>query len=284
MRIRKILVPLEDAESARVVAPVAFTITKRFAAHAVGLHLAIDPAQAVPFVGEGMSGALVQELIELTERENAARAAAARETFERLQAEAAVPTASEPNTAGPSAAWADKVSREDALVRLGRLSDLIVIGRPRKTGGDGAGLTLSAALFETGRPVLVAGHEGAAFGKRIVVAWSGGAEAARAISVGLPFLAQAERVLAVSIGGTPEDDPGLAAVAEYLAWHGISAATRFVVARGSVGEGLLDAALTDDADLVVMGGYSHGRLREFILGGVTRHMLERTALPLLVAH
>ena len=59
----------------------------------MALHVRIDPAQAVPFVGEGMSGALVQELVELTERESAARAAAARELFDRLQVDAGIPTA-----------------------------------------------------------------------------------------------------------------------------------------------------------------------------------------------
>ena len=101
----------------------------------------------------------------------------------------------------------------------------------------------------------------------------------------LPFLAAAERVTAVAVRGERDDDDrGLAEVAEYLAWHGVVARTHAVITRAPVGETLLDAAVAASADLVVMGGYSHSRLRELILGGVTRHMLERTALPLLVAH
>jgi nucleotide-binding universal stress UspA family protein len=287
MPIRKILVPMEDAESARVVVPVAFAIAERFAAHVVGLHIGIDPTQAVPFVGEAMSGAFVQEMIEITERENAARAAAARQAFERLQAAAGVPPASVPSTGGPSATWMERAWPDnDALVRLGRLSDLIVVGRSRPTGADGeiSVMTLSSALFETGRPVLVPGHKEAFAGKRILLAWNGGVEAARAITAALPFFAGAERVLAVSIASDPGGDSKLGDVAEYLAWHGIAIATRFIATRAPVGEALLDAALTDRSDLVVMGGYSHGRLRELILGGVTRYMMERTALPLLVAH
>jgi nucleotide-binding universal stress UspA family protein len=140
-------------------------------------------------------------------------------------------------------------------------------------------------LFETGRPVLVAGlAEAESHCERIIVAWNGGAEAARAITAALPFLAAAE-VTVVTVRGERDDgERGLSDVAEYLAWHGVVARTHAVITRAPVGEALLEAAVAVGADLVVMGGYSHSRLRELILGGVTRHMLEKAALPLLVAH
>lgn len=287
MAIRKILAPMDGAEGSRFALRAAFAIAHQFGAHVRGAHVSIDPAQAVPFVGEGMSGALVQELVELGVRENAARAAAARQLFERLQVDAGIPTQIAPIAEGPSAAWAGSMGWDDPmLVRQGRLADLIVVARPGPAGTDAGQLTPTRALFQTGRPVLVAGlADVESLGRRIIVAWNGGVEAARAITAALPFLAAAERVTAVAVRDeSDDDDQGLTEVAEYLAWHGIVARTRAVITRAPVGEVLLEAAIAASADLVVMGGYSHSRLRELILGGVTRHMLEKAALPLLVAH
>jgi nucleotide-binding universal stress UspA family protein len=286
MGIRKILAPVDGSESSRFALRTAFVVAQRFGAHVRGAHVSIDPAQAVPFVGEGMSGALVQELVELSVRENAARAAVARELFDRLLVDAGIPTATVPTTEGASAAWAGSMAWGDAmLVRQGRLADMIVVARPVPSGTDADQVTLTRALFEVGRPVLVASlMEAESLGERVIVAWNGGVEAARAITAALPFLASAGQVTVVAVQGAPEDDGGLAEVAEYLAWHGVVARTHAVITRAPVGEALLEAAVAASADLVVMGGYSHGRLRELILGGVTRHMLEKAAVPLLVAH
>jgi nucleotide-binding universal stress UspA family protein len=286
MSIRKILALVDGSEASRTSLRSAFLIAKSFAAHVLAVHVRVEPTQAVPFVGEGMSGALVQELIELTEREGASRAAAAREIFDRLQVAADIPKSSDPAAGGPSAEWAEGVGKEDdALVRLGRLADLIVVARPA-TGPDGLGdVTLSRALFETGHPVLVAGREQAeTVGRRIVIAWNGGVQAARAITAALPFLERAEWVTVIGVGDERGHSHRLADVAEYLAWHGIAADTHAIASRGSVGEALADAVAASGADLVVMGGYSHSRLRELILGGVSRHMLQKASSPLLLAH
>jgi nucleotide-binding universal stress UspA family protein len=286
MSIRKILAPVDGSERSRTALRTAFQVGQIFGAHVLAMHVRVDPTQAVPFVGEGMSGAVVQELIELTEREVAARAAVAREIFDQLQLSTGVPKLSVPASVGPAAAWAESVGREeDTLVRCGRLADLIVVARPADPDSLGH-VTLSRALFETGRPVLVAGLEEAeSIGQRIVIAWNGGVQAARAISAALPFLAEAAWVTVIRVGHERDDaTTGLPDVAEYLAWHGIMAETHPIVSRGSIGEALTDAVSASGADLVVMGGYSHSRLRELILGGVTRHMLEKTVLPLLLAH
>ena len=91
----------------------------------------------------------------------------------------------------------------------------------------------------------------------------------------------AERVTVVTSQESGEDYD-LQEVPAYLAWHGITAESRAITPHPSVGDALTEAAR--DADLLVMGGYSHSRLREMILGGVTRHMLEKATLPLLLAH
>ena len=185
----------------------------------------IDPSEAIPFVGEGMSGALMQELIEVTERESAARAAAARAMFEAIRQTAGCRASTAPATAGPSASWLEQSGREEEIVvRRGRLADLTVVGRPGADGEPTAHLTFSMALFDTGHPVLVAGsapqRPGEPVGQRIVIAWNGSVEAARAVSAALPFLARARRVTALSVGSEDEDG-GLDAVRRLprLAWH-----------------------------------------------------------------
>lgn len=282
MTVRTILVPVDGSESCTIALETAFELAADFGAHMAGLHVRIDPLEAVPFVGEGMSGALVQELIELTEHESAVRAQAARAMFERVQASAGCPSAASPTPGGPSAAWLEQAGREeDAIVRYGRLADLIVVGRTGADRGDSAVTAFTMALFETGRPVLVAGETCRAPFRSIVVAWNDSLEASRSVAASLPFLARASQVTAVCVD---EDagEPALDDLVRYLGWHGIAAQRRFIEARGSVGEALVRAA--HGADLLVMGGYSHSRLRELILGGVTRYMLEHARLPLLMAH
>lgn len=290
MSYRKILVPVDSGDGAHGAVETAFALAGVFGAHVEGLHIRVEPTDAVPYVGEGMSGALVQELIELTERESVARAAVAREMFERLRLAAGVPVAEAPAGAEASACWLEEVGHEaDAVVRAGQLADLIVVSR---SAGEAMGSTaiFTAVLFETGRPVLVVGgrpgpaahpvQTGAP--RRVVIAWKHSAEAARSVAAAMPLLARAERVTAVCAKDEDEQSSALSALATYLAWHGIAAERRLLAPYPSVGEALAAAAI--DADLVVMGGYSHSRLRELILGGVTRHMLERTTIPLLLAH
>ena len=118
MSIRKILVPLDGSEADRAALPAAFRLPRTFDAHVLAMHVRVEPTDALPFVGEGMSAALVQELVDLTEREDAARAAAARQTFDRAAESAPIPGVCVRDAGAPSAEWAGVVGREDdAIVR-----------------------------------------------------------------------------------------------------------------------------------------------------------------------
>jgi nucleotide-binding universal stress UspA family protein len=126
-------------------------------------------------------------------------------------------------------------------------------------------------------------------GERVLVAWDGSREAARAVSDALPILERAASVLVVSI--SPESAPRRrgalpdAAIAVHLARHGIEAAVRSVETdQMDVGEALLASAADGNCDLLVMGAYAHSRLRELVLGGATQTVLARTTLPVLMAH
>ena len=147
-------------------------------------------------------------------------------------------------------------------------------------------MTLNAALFETGRRVLVAPLLApTSLGRNIAIAWNGSAEASRAVANAIPFLTRSEAViiLAAETDKTPHSTAG--ELATYLAWHSIAAEIGdFSPERPSVGEALLGEATSRGADLLVMGGYSHSRMRQLILGSVTRHVLTAAELPVLMAH
>lgn len=282
MGIRKILVPIDGTEATRGALATGFAVAKRFGAHVDVLHPRVDPIDAVTFAGEGMSGEVVQELLDLTEQQGEVRAAAALAMFSEVRAAAGAEEG--PARAGVLTArfLSPRSREEDAVAHLGRLCDLIVVDR-RPAGGDGmpAGM-LNAALFETAHPVLVAGPEAVAdMYRRIIVAWNGSLEASRSITAALPFLAGAEEVVVTHSadlpqGRSPED------VLDYLACHSISAAKMMLPPDRPVADALV--AVTQGFDLLVMGAYTHGRLWQLILGGVTKHMLEAAALPLFMAH
>ena len=122
-------------------------------------------------------------------------------------------------------------------------------------------------------------------GGRVGIAWNGSAEAARAVSAALPFLEVANAVIVYSVESDTTSAELSAGLAEFLAWHGVEAEVGNVPDDITpVGEALLTACFADGIDLLVTGAYTHSRLRELILGGVTRHLLDRAAIPMLMSH
>lgn len=286
MAIRRILVPFSASDAGEKALHWAFGLARGLDAHVAVLHVRADPKATIPLLGEGVSGAMVEELIVLTEKEAEARAAKARDRFESMRAEAGLEIQENAGAAGSSTRFLEVVGREDdTTVREGRLSDLIVVGHAREDGDPFARATLDAALFESGRPVLIAGGQPAAVtGARIAIAWNGSAEAARAVSAALTLLLRADTVL-VYAEETQATRGGGDGLVDFLAWHGVTARMGDLPEdRGSVGETLLAAAAADRIDLLVLGAYTHSRLRQLILGGVTRHLIEHAPLPLLMAH
>lgn len=287
MAIRVILVPVNATAAGEAALATAFALGRRFDAHVAALHVRADPRTAMPYIGEGTSGVVVQEIMLAAQRDAEERALSARALFDRLCEEHTILVVEAPS-AGPSASWSEETGREDeAVARGGRLCDVIVVaGRPEEPGSPPATATVEAALLESGRPVLIAPPGGArSLGARVAVAWNGSAEASRAVAAAIPVLAQAEKV-AVLTAGEGEDALMTAdGLVRYLAWHEIAASAE-VLSPGPEGAGvrLLEEAERLGADLLVMGAYTHNRLRQMIFGGVTRHVLTHARLPVLVAH
>jgi nucleotide-binding universal stress UspA family protein len=172
---------------------------------------------------------------------------------------------------------------------LARAADIIVCPQVRKETAI-ARHDLAEVVFSSGRPVLAFSAEkrNATLGKRMLVAWDGGREAARATFDALPLLAAAEAVRVVSVQGVRHDPVRQFTLADdvctTLARHGVRVeSSTFGSTRASVRAELEAQALDFAADLLVMGCYGHSRLRERILGGVSRDMLKEIPFPLLLA-
>lgn len=286
MAIREILLPLNSLATGEAGLGIAMTIAGKWNAHVTALHVLADSRDLIPLAGEGMSGAMIEEMMLASERESRAQALAFRAMFERAAQrwDVAVDqphygldhvTASFVEIAG---------NEEDVVAQRARLADLTVVPHPRASDEVPSSDTLHAVLFDSGRPVLIVpGRAVATIGKRVCLAWNGTAESAEAVLAAMTWMHQAEAVRILSAEGYQRRGPAAPSLAAYLALHGVAADIEmFPPVRNSVGAGLLEAAQRFDCDLLSMGAYSRSRLRQLILGGVTRHVLESATIPVLM--
>jgi nucleotide-binding universal stress UspA family protein len=172
------------------------------------------------------------------------------------------------------------------ISRLARYFDATVLQQPDPAGPETADL-IEAVLFGSGRPVLIVpSHQGPSQFGTVVIAWDEGRPAARAVADALPLLAMAERVEVVTVGTHGRDlNRHSSHLVRHLARHGIEAQMMNLARdQGSVASTLLSHAADVTADLIVMGGYGHSRLREIVLGGTTRRILQTMTVPVLMAH
>ena len=172
---------------------------------------------------------------------------------------------------------------------LGRRFDLSVVPQAEPDRPGPAGLIIETALFESGRPVLVVPYIQKAGLRldKVMVCWDGSRNATRAIADAMPFLARAKKIDVLIVAGEQvkyEEVPG-ADIAHHLARHNLKVDLKRVVAVDvDVPNTILSQAADSSADLIVMGGYGHSRLREFILGGATEGILASMTVPVLMSH
>jgi nucleotide-binding universal stress UspA family protein len=283
MAIRVVLGLVDGGPSAEAAAAAALRIADSFDAHLQLLHVRPDPESLVPMIGEGMSGVMLDQMVEGFRTESLERAAAARRLYDALSAR----RAGVPADGKATLAFREEEGREDEVAaRLARLHDLTVLARAERQAGAPGTVTLESVLLHSGRPILVAPSEPVgSLDRKVVVAWNGKMQAARALGASLPFLAKAEAVtILTAVESHTPGRPG--DVVRYLSWHGIRADAVEASAQspGKVGQILLDHVAQAGADLLVMGAYGHSRLKEMILGGATREVLGHATLPVLMAH
>ena len=284
---KTILVPFISEAASHAALELACGAAGMFDSHLDVLYLKPDARTMIPYVGEGMSGALVEDVLVTAERDAVDRSIGARALFGAHLARHGLYEAQMPNGPGPSASWREVTGREDEVVAIaGRTADLIAVSRPVDALDGPPSALFETALFETGQAVLVAPPVPvAAFGRRILIAWNGSPEAAGAVSAAMPFLHRADDVSILAVSGWSEGILSVEALARRLLWRGIGADVETMREfTGSIGENVMAAAARRGADMIVMGAYTHGRLRQLILGGVTRHVLATAPIPLLMAH
>lgn len=289
MEIRKILVPFAGSETDTYVLDVAMALGQRFTSHVEVFHAGVDPRDAIAFVGEGMTAAMIEQIMSAAEQEGRQRASRARTLFDKACAAAGVQVTEAPQPAPRfTAAFVERPGREDEMMaERGRVADLIVAARSSPEDEGGIAPTLEASLRETGRPVLVVGPDAAKtpFSRRIAVAWNGSIEAGRAVAGALPFLSAAERVEVLSVEEGLNVGPSGADAVDYLSWHGVAASARTIGSSPfGVGKALLTAIVETGADMLVVGAYTRSHMRRLIFGGVTREVLAGAAVPLLMVH
>lgn len=290
MAIRKILLPLAGVASARPALSTALMLGERWRAHVHALHVRTDTRDVAPLAGEGLSGAMIEEMMASTEKEGNTEARALGALFEAETSSRGITVGAPVHAAAgtvqtASARFTSVIGREEELVASeARLSDIIVVPHPKSAEEVASADALHAVLFDSGRPALIAPVEVATtVGSRIAIAWNGTAESASAVASVLPWLADAEQVRIFHSPDYQRQGPNAEQLAGYLELHGITADfAEFRAIDRSAGAGLLAAVSDFNADLLAMGAYSHSRLRQLILGGVTRHVLEHARLPVLM--
>jgi len=288
MDIRIILAPVTGSEAGRPTLDAAFAVAATFDAHLEGLHARRNARDALAYIGDGMTGAMIEELITTAEHESALLAERARADFTAAcEARGYVETTAVGTEVARSARLRVETGREEELIaQRGRVADMLVIARPRKEAEVPARTTLEAAMLESGRPLFMAPPDGRIGAlDNAAIAWNGSFEAGLAVIHALPFLARAQRVTVISVEESSRPSPSAEDAVEYLAWHGIEAAIHSMTSQGTgTGEALLADAHEIGAGLLIMGAYTHSRLRRMILGSVTGYMLGAADISVLLMH
>lgn len=259
-------------------------------AHLEFLHIQVDPGEAAlsqPHA-EFARGPAMREILQRLETECVMRTAVVRDNFAQFCELRGISITDRPKPdSGVSASWREEMGEADRrLMFCARHYDLVVLARPTGPNGLPPDL-LESLLLGCGRPLLIASPQRSdPLLGTVMVCGNETAEAARAVAAATPLLVKAERVV---LAGVEEHDPsladGLTDLSRQLAWHGITAEVEFMSsAAGPAGEVLKATARCRQADLLVMGGYGHGRMREIVFGGFTQSVLESAEMPVFLMH
>lgn len=188
---------------------------------------------------------------------------------------------------GPSFGWmGDTLVSDNGVGEYGRIFDVTVVGRPGPGPRQPRRSTFEAALFESGRPVLIAPPLALeTLGETIVIVWNGSTDTARTIAFATPLLTQAKDVIVLNVPGPRLPGPSEDQLVKSLRRHGAPARVVLIgEATKSAGAALLETAAMLGGDLLIKGGYTRSRLRQFIFGNVTSEILANANLPVFMAH
>jgi nucleotide-binding universal stress UspA family protein len=286
--IKTILVPATGSDRDGAVFASALAVARAFAAHLEFLHVRPDAAAtAVAMASDGGGATMVGGLIDRLEEEASQREEKAKQLFDGFcQREGLALHDAPPGPPGPSAQWLREIGAESYWVaEYGRAADLLVIGRPGKDEGVLLD-TIEGALIDSGRPLLIpAATPLATLPDTVAIAWKPSAQAARALTGAAPFLDIAKQIVILTVAEdqrAPEEDADRLMAA--LRWRGVPVSFRHLQPDTHGAPETLLSAAAEHTALLVMGGYGRSRLREWIFGGFTLHVLRGAEVPVLMAH
>ena len=281
--MKNILLLFQDDDAAPVALDTALLVADRFSSHIEGLFVRRTPTVIA-------DGGLALPGVYLTQMEDDSRklAAAARKRFAGPLAKRGITVSDSPDSTDiPTASWREVEGVDTHIIaEYARLYDLTVVGRGKKSAGGWMDVCESA-LFESGRPVLVAGakvHE--RLGENVVIAWNCSTECARTVALSMPLLSQAREIHVVTTEAITVPGPSGEDMATQLRRSGIPASATSLKSDGGAeaGAAVLERTSELGADLLLKSAYTQTRLRQIIFGGATRQILSKAELPVLMAH
>jgi nucleotide-binding universal stress UspA family protein len=273
---KDIIVNLSVRKASTTTGAYAISVASALQAHITGVAIAF-----IPNIPGASLGYLPIETIEAQQRENESAAQAAIDHFAAAADNAGV--AAEPRTL--------RVGFANATEQFGRIArryDLAIVGKVEPDVHSVEAMIAEAILFESGRPIIIVPYtqKGPLKLDRVMICWDGSRAAVRAIADAIPLFERAGNIEVVSIvneRGKHDElqgtDMGL-----HLARHGLKVEVTRIPNHIDTAAALLSHSADSGADFMVMGGYGHSRLREFVLGGVTRSIMSSIAVPTLMSH
>lgn len=287
MSIAKIVAPVTGSKRDSLVLATALAAAKPFNAHVIALFVRPDPWMVVPYSGVPLSPALTQGLIDEAAAIADQASKRARLTLHREADKAGARVLATPEHVPELSCSYREVhgSMPHLVAEAARLSDLVVFGPQSEIDGDGINDAFLETLTKTDRPVMVAEHVPSRMVCNVAIAWDGSVAACHAVTAALPYLKHAERIDVLTVRKGDEPRHSINELSEYLALHGLSCTEHAIRSdKGLVSRELIEHAMQQNTDLLVMGGYGHSHIREFLFGGVTNDIRWHAALPVLMMH
>ena len=280
--MKTILFPVDGNDLAESSYATAVLLARTFGSYIEGFALT---AEINPLMATEAMGSIVVYPADLGQESSTSAEEARRQFEEAMKRHGIGPADGDGKTAGY--AWDARPPVGDSFVGArGRMFDLTVVGRPGSTPTSPHMSTLESALFESGRPILIAPPvPPQRLGEVVTISWNGSTESARAIAFAMPLLKRAKRVTVLVVEGAGVPGPSGEDMARYIERHDVHCEAVTVKRESrSTGAAILEEAAAAGSDLLIKGAYTQSRLRQLIFGGATNHIIAEANLPVLMAH